>query len=202
MLLLDRYLGFHFFSVDAGGNPMMYVNLFWVWGHPEVYIVFLPGAGIISTLVATFSRRRTFGYLAIVLSTVSVGFLGFGVWVHHMFATGLPLLSLSFFTAASLMIAIPTGIQIFCWLATIITGKLWLATPMLWVFGFFFIFILGGLTGVMLASVPLDLQAHDTYFVVAHLHYVVIGGAVFPLGLLAVQSRGAAGRRRMGTRRR
>jgi cytochrome c oxidase subunit I+III len=181
MLFLDRNFGTQFFNPAEGGDALLYQHLFWFFGHPEVYIVFLPGAGVISTLVATFCRRRTFGYLAIVLSTVSIGFLGFGVWVHHMFATGLPMLSLSFFTAASLMIVIPTGIQIFCWLATIITGKLWLATPMLWVFGFFFIFILGGLTGVMLASVPLDLQAHDTYFVVAHLHYVVVGGAVFPL---------------------
>jgi cytochrome c oxidase subunit 1 len=132
-------------------------------------------------ILTTFSRRRTFGYLAIVLSLVSTAFMGFGLWVHHMFATGLPQLGESFFTAASIIIAVPTGIQIFCWIATMWSGRIHVKAPMLWILGFFAIFICGGLTGVMLAAVPLNTQVHDTFFVVAHLHYVLIGGAVFPL---------------------
>src|SRR5439155_298338 len=131
--------------------------------------------------ISTFSRRPIFGYLAVVLALVSTGFIGFGLWVHHMLATGLPELGASFFTAASIMIAIPSGIQVFCWIATLWGGRPVLESPMLFVLGFFVIFLIGGLTGVMLASVPLDLQVHDTVFVVAHLHYVLIGGAVFPL---------------------
>ena len=136
---------------------------------------------IVSTLVECFSRRRIFGYTPIVVSVVATGFIGFSVWVHHMFATGLPQLSESFFTAASLMIVIPTGTQFFCWVVTIWYGRLQLRLPMLWCFGFFFVFLIGGLSGVMLASVPVDLQVHDTYFVAAHFHYVLIGGALFPM---------------------
>jgi len=181
LLLLDRLVGTHFFNPAEGGDVLLYQHLFWFFGHPEVYIIFLPGAAIISTLVECFSRRRIFGYTPIVVSVVATGFVGFSVWVHHMFATGLPQLSESFFTAASLMIVIPTGVQFFCWVATIWNGKLQLRLPMLWAFGFFFVFLIGGLSGVMLASVPLDLQVHDTYFVVAHFHYVLIGGALFPM---------------------
>ncbi len=181
MLILDRMVSTHFFNPAEGGDALLYQHLFWFFGHPEVYIVFLPGTGLVSTMIATFSRRKDFGYTALVLSTVATGFIGFGVWVHHMFATGLPQLSLSFFTAASLMIVIPTGVQFFCWLTTLSTGRLFLKIPLLWIFGFFFVFLIGGLTGVMLASVPVDWQIHDTFFVVAHLHYVLIGGAVFPL---------------------
>ncbi len=181
MLIMDRLVGTHFFNPAEGGDALLYQHLFWFFGHPEVYIVFLPGTGIVSTIIVAFSRRKTFGYLALVLATVATGFIGFGVWVHHMFATGLPQMSLSFFTAASLMIVVPTGIQFFCWLATLWSGELNIKTPLLWVFGFFFTFLIGGLTGVMLASVPLDTQVHDTFFVVAHFHYVLIGGAVFPL---------------------
>jgi cytochrome c oxidase subunit I+III len=159
----------------------LWQHLFWVFGHPEVYIIFIPGTGIVSTLITTFTGRPIFGYLAVVLALVSTAFMGFGLWVHHMFATGLPQLGESFFTAASMMIAIPTGLQIFCWLATLWSGRIRFATPMLWVLGFFAIFTLGGLTGVMLAAVPLNIQVHDTFFVVAHLHYVLIGGAIFPL---------------------
>ena len=159
---------------------MLFQHLFWFFGHPEVYIIFLPATGMVSAIIPTFARRPVFGYLGLVLSLIAVGFLSFGLWVHHMFATGLPKLGASFFTASSMMIAIPNGLQIFCWLATLWDGRPVIRTPLLFVFGFFFIFVAGGLTGVMLASVPLDLQVHDTYFVVAHFHYVLIGGAVFP----------------------
>ena len=181
LLLMDRMVGTQFFNPASGGDVLLYQHLFWFFGHPEVYIIFLPGAAIVSTLVPVFSRRSIFGYPAIVISVVATGFLGFGVWVHHMFATGLPQTSESFFTAASLMIVIPTGTQFFCWIATIWHGRLQLKLPMLWVFGFFFVFMIGGLSGAMLASVPVDLQVHDTYFVVAHFHYVLIGGALFPM---------------------
>jgi cytochrome c oxidase subunit I len=180
-LILDRLVNTHFFDVEHGGDSLLWQHMFWFFGHPEVYIIFIPGTGIVSTLISTFSGRPMFGYLAVVLSLVSTAFMGFGLWVHHMFATGLPALGESFFTAASMMIAIPSGLQIFCWIATVWLGRIKLATPMLWILGFFWIFVLGGLTGVMLAAVPLNTQVHDTFFVVAHFHYVLIGGAVFPL---------------------
>jgi cytochrome c oxidase subunit 1 len=181
LLLLDRLVGTHFFNPAEGGDVLLYQHLFWFFGHPEVYIIFLPGASIISTLVPCFCRRRILGYTPIVVSVIATGFIGFGVWVHHMFATGLPQLSESFFTAASLMIVIPTAVQFFFWLGTIWHSQLQLRLPMLWAFGFFFVFLIGGLSGVMLASVPLDTQVHDTYFIVAHFHYVLIGGALFPM---------------------
>jgi cytochrome c oxidase subunit 1 len=180
-LISDRLIGTHFYNYAEGGSVLMYQHLFWFFGHPEVYIIFLPGLGMVSEITQTFSRRPVFGYPAIVLSLLATGFLAFGLWVHHMFATGLPRMGDSFYTAASMTIALPAGIQIFCWLATMWDGKPRLATPMLFVIGFIITFVLGGLTGVMLASVPLDTQVHDTYFVVAHFHYVLIGGAVFPL---------------------
>jgi cytochrome c oxidase subunit 1 len=180
-LILDRLVNTHFFDTTRGGDALLWQHLFWFFAHPEVYIIFLPGTALMSTIITTFSGRPQFGYLAIVLSLVSTAFMGFGLWVHHMFATGLPQIGESFFTAASMMIAIPTGVQIFCWIATIWSGRLRLATPMLWAFGFFGVFIIGGMTGVMLAAVPLNIQVHDTFFVVAHLHYVLIGGMVFPL---------------------
>ena len=180
-LILDRLVGTHFFDVEHAGDALLWQHLFWFFGHPEVYIIFIPGTGIVSTIITTFSRRPMFGYLAVVLSLVSTAFMGFGLWVHHMFATGLPQLGESFFTAASIMIAIPTGMQIFCWIATMWSGRISVKTPMLWMLGFFAIFVAGGLTGVMLAAVPLNTQVHDTFFVVAHFHYVLIGGAVFPL---------------------
>jgi cytochrome c oxidase subunit I len=181
MLLMDRTANTHFFNPAEGGDVLLYQHLFWFFGHPDVYIIFLPGAAIISTLVPTFSRRHIFGYPGIVVATIATGFLGFGVWVHHMFATGIPQLSESFFTAATLMIVIPTAYQFFCWIATLWNGKPQLRLPMLWVGGFFFVFMIGGLSGLMLASVPVDLQVHDTFFVVAHFHYVLIGGAMFPM---------------------
>jgi cytochrome c oxidase subunit I len=181
LLLLDRLVGTHFFNPAEGGDALLYQHLFWFFGHPEVYIIFLPGAAIVSTLTAVFSRRHIFGYTAIVTAVIATGFLSFGVWVHHMFAVGLPQLGESFFTAATLMIVIPTAVQFFCWIATLWRGKLQFRLPMLWIFGFFFEFLIGGLTGVMLASVPVDLQVHDSYFLVAHFHYVLIAGAVFPM---------------------
>jgi cytochrome c oxidase subunit I+III len=181
MLALDRLVDTHFFNPAQGGDALLWQHLFWFFGHPEVYIIFIPATGIVSTILAPFTRREVFGYMALVLSLVATGFIGFGLWVHHMFATGLPQLGQSFFTAASIMIAIPAGTQMFCWIATLWGGKLRFQTPLLYVLGFVFTFLIGGLTGVMLAAVPLDLQVHDTYFVVAHFHYVLIGGAVFPL---------------------
>jgi cytochrome c oxidase subunit I+III len=180
-LIMDRLVGTHFFNPAEGGDSLLWQHLFWFFGHPEVYIIFIPATGIVSEIVSTFARRPIFGYPAVVLSLVTTAFLGFGLWVHHMFATGIAQLGASFFTAASMMIAIPSGIQIFCWIATLWEGRLVWRTPLLFVIGFIVIFVLGGLSGVMLAAVPLDLQVHDTYFVVAHFHYVLIGGAVFPL---------------------
>ena len=180
-LASDRLIDTHFFNPAEGGDAILYQHLFWFFGHPEVYIIFIPALGFISPIIITFARRKIFGHLALVLSLIATGFIGFGLWVHHMFATPIPQMGQSFFTAASMMIAIPSGVQIFCWIATLWGGKLHIKTPLLFVLGFFAIFILGGLTGVMLASVPLDLQIHDTFFVVAHLHYVLIGGSVFPL---------------------
>ena len=181
VLAADRLIQTHFFNPAEGGDALLWQHLFWYFGHPEVYIMFLPGMGIMSHVITTFSSRDIYGYPAIVLSQIAQGFIGFGLWVHHMFATGLPQLGQSFFTAASLIIAIPSGIQIFCWIATMWAGKPRMATPMLFFFGFLFIFIIGGLSGVMVASVPFDLQVHDTYFIVAHFHYVIIGGVLFPL---------------------
>jgi cytochrome c oxidase subunit I len=181
MLIMDRLIGTQFFNPAEGGDALLWQHLFWFFGHPEVYIIFLPATGMVSSIVATFARRQVFGYLALVLSLIAVGFLSFGLWVHHMFTAGVPQLGASFFTASSMLIAIPNGIQIFCWLATLWDGRPAFRTPLLFVLGFFFIFVIGGLTGIMLASVPIDMQVHDTYFVVAHFHYVLIGGAVFPL---------------------
>jgi cytochrome c oxidase subunit I+III len=180
-LAMDRLIGTHFFNPAEGGDSLLWQHLFWFFGHPEVYIIFIPALGMVSHIVSTFTRREIFGYPVMVLALVMNGFLSFGLWVHHMFATGLPQLGGSFFTAASVMIAIPSGVQIFCWIATIWDGRPRLRTPLLFVLGFVALFVIGGLTGVMVASVPLDTQAHDTYFVVAHFHYVLLGGAVFPL---------------------
>ena len=181
-LAMDRLVGTHFFNHAEGGDQLLWQHLFWFFAHPEVYIIFLPATGFVSAILPAFTRRQVFGHNAIVLSAIATGFIGFGVWVHHMFATGLPQLGQSFFTAASLMVVIPSGVQIFCWIATIWSGQRpRFATPFLFVLGFIVVFVIGGLSGVTLASVPIDLQVHDTFYVVAHLHYVLIGGAVFPL---------------------
>ena len=181
MLIMDRLIGTHFFNPAEGGDPLLWQHLFWFFGHPEVYIIFIPALGMMSQVVAAFSRRPIYGYPAMVLSLIATAFLGFALWVHHMFATNVAELGKSFFTAASMVISIPTAVQIYCWIATLWTGRLHLRTPLYFVLAFFFILTLGGLTGVMLSSVALDTQIHDTFFVVAHLHYVLIGGAVFPL---------------------
>ncbi len=181
LLELQRALDLPFFDAERGGDPLLWQHLFWMFGHPEVYIIFLPAAGIVSTILPTFCQRPLVGYHWAVLGAIGIGFLSFALWVHHMFTTGLPHLSLSFFSAASLMVVIPNAIQFFCWIATLWLGRPRMQLPMLYLVGFFSVFLVGGLTGVMVAIVPFDWQAHDTYFIVAHLHYVLIGGMVFPL---------------------
>lgn len=180
LLELERAAGMPFFDVARGGDPILWQHLFWLFGHPEVYILFLPAAGIVSTLLPVFSRQPIVGYRWIVLAIIATGFISFGLWVHHMFTVGIPQLAQAFFSVASMLIAIPTGIQLFAWLATLWTGRPVYHVPMLWLVGFLFIFLIGGLTGVMLALVPFNWQVHDTHFVVAHLHYVVVGGMLFP----------------------
>jgi cytochrome c oxidase subunit I+III len=181
MLALQRKFGFHFFDAAGGGDPLLWQHLFWIFGHPEVYIIVLPAFGIASAIIPTWTRRRMVGYTYIVIAELATALLGFGVWVHHMFATGLPTVTLSFISLASFMVAIPSGIQVFAWLATLVAGRPVLRTPLLFILGFIFIFVIGGITGVMFSSVPFDQATTDSYFVVAHFHYVLVGGAVFPM---------------------
>lgn len=181
LLELERAAGWAFFDATRGGDSLLWQHLFWLFGHPEVYIIFLPAAGIVSTLVPVFAQRPLVGYRWVVLSIITTGFISFGLWVHHMFTVGIPQLAQAFFSVASMLVGIPTAIQIFCWLATLWSGKVIYSLPMLWIIGFLVTFVAGGLTGVMLALVPFNWQVHDTHFVVAHLHYVLIGGMVFPL---------------------
>ena len=181
LLELERAFDLPFFDPTRGGDALLWQHLFWLFGHPEVYIIFLPAAGALSTIIPVFAQRQIVGYHAIIAAIVALAFLSFGLWVHHMFTVGIPHLALAFFSAASALVAIPTAVQIFAWLATLAHGKPRFDIPMLYVTGFFLVFVLGGLTGVMLAMVPFDQQAHDSYFVVAHLHYVLVGGFVFPM---------------------
>ncbi|MEZ2410653.1 cytochrome c oxidase subunit I [Bosea sp. RCC_152_1] len=181
LLELERAFDWPFFIAERGGDPLLWQHLFWFFGHPEVYIIFLPAAGMVSMIVPTMAGTPLVGYRLIVVALIAVGFFSFGLWVHHMFTTGIPARSLGFFSAASMAVAIPSGIQVFAWIATIAAGRLKLTVASLFVIGFLLIFTLGGLTGVMVAMVPFDRQAHDSYFVVAHLHYVLFGGMVFPL---------------------
>jgi cytochrome c oxidase subunit I+III len=183
MLEIERAFGWPFFTAALGGDPLLWQHLFWFFGHPEVYIIFLPAAGLVSMMVPTMARTPLVGYHLIVVALIGTGFFSFGLWVHHMFTTGIPALSLAFFSAASMAVAVPSGIQVFSWIATIAAGRerFRITTASLFILGFLFIFTLGGLTGVMVAMVPFDHQVHDTYFVVAHFHYVLIGGFVFPL---------------------
>ena len=181
LLEMDRAFAFNFFNPAKGGDPLLYQHLFWIWGHPEVYIVFIPATGIVSMIVAASTRRPIATHLLVVAALVSTGFISFGLWVHHMFATGLPFMVASFFSAASLLVAIPSGIQIFAWLATMIDKRPRFNVPMLYVIGFIVTFVLGGFTGVMVGVVPWDVAITDSYFVVAHFHYVLIGGSVMPI---------------------
>ncbi|MCW3818577.1 cytochrome c oxidase subunit I [Micromonospora sp. DR5-3] len=181
LLFLDRRFDTHFFDPGGGGNVLLWQHLFWIFGHPDVYIIVMPGLGIVSAVLPAFTRRGVVGYPLIVLAIVAISIVSFGVWVHHMFATGLPQLSYSFFSAASTIITIPSGIQIFAWLATMMLGRLVLRTPLLFVIGFIVTFVLGGFTGAMFALTAFDQQVTDSYFVVAHFHYVLLGGALFPI---------------------
>lgn len=178
---LNRALGWPFFDVEKGGDPLLWQHLFWIFGHPEVYIVFLPSIALAAMIVPTVARKPMFGYSWIVLAAVGTGFLSFGLWVHHMFATGLPSISLGIFSAASEAVVIPTGVQLFCFIATLLMGRAQRSVAMLYIVGAFAIFVLGGLTGVMVAIAPFNWQAHDTHFIVAHLHYVLLGGMLFPV---------------------
>ena len=179
LLLLDRQLDTHFFIPDAGGNALLYQHVFWFFGHPEVYIMVLPAMGIISEVLPVFARKPIFGYTAIAFSTIGIGFYSMLVWAHHMFTVGLPTFLLGFFMISSMIIAIPTGVKIFNWLATLWRGNISFDTAMLFSLGFVGLFTIGGLSGIFVAAFPFDWQAHDTYFVVAHLHYVLFGGSIF-----------------------
>jgi cytochrome c oxidase subunit 1/cytochrome c oxidase subunit I+III len=180
-LELDRQWGTHFFDVNQHGSALLWQQLFWFFGHPWVYIIFLPATGMISMIIPTFSRRPIVGYTYVALSTMLTGLVGFGVWVHHMFATGEPQMAMSFFSAASMVISIFSAVQVFAWIATIATGAPVMTTSMLFAVGFLVVFVIGGLNGIVTAVIPFDWQLTDTYFVVSHLHYVLVGANMFPV---------------------
>jgi cytochrome c oxidase subunit I len=180
-LELQRRFGFHFFDRAHGGDALLWQHLFWIFGHPDVYIIFLPAVGIVSSVIPVFARRSMVAHDWLALATMATAFIGFGVWVHHMFATGLSNVTFAFYSAASMIIVIPSGVQIFGWLATILKGRPVIRSPLLYVLGFIVTFVIGGVTGVMFAAIPFDQQVTDSYFVVAHFHYVLFGGAVFPI---------------------
>jgi cytochrome c oxidase subunit 1 len=180
-LQFDRFFGTNFYTIAAGADPLLWQHLFWIFGHPEVYILILPAFGIVSEILPVFSRKPLFGYAAMVFSGIFIAFLGFGVWSHHMFATGMGPIADTVFALATMLIAIPTGVKIFNWLGTLAGGSLQMRTPLYFSLGFIAMFIIGGLSGVMHASPPADLQQSDSYFVVAHVHYVMFGGSIFAL---------------------
>jgi cytochrome c oxidase subunit 1 len=181
MLLLDRQTSTHFFDPAEGGSVVLYQHIFWFFGHPEVYVMILPAFGVISEVIPVFARKPIFGYKAIVFSTVAIGFFSLLVWAHHMFAVGLPIGLQAFFMISSMIIAVPTGVKIFNWVATTWRGNIMFDPPMLWALGFIAVFTIGGLSGIFVAAFPFDWQVHDSYFVVAHMHYVMFGGAIFAM---------------------